>query len=531
MRVRLFYTVVFLVCAAVGVLLAQPLPTTVLQLLSRNNTWTGMQTFLDFRLDPLLPADTNNRLYTDGTNLYWESATIVGAGGTTTPHNLLSSTHPDTLAASPPIRGDLVVANSTPVWARFSIGAAGTVLRSTGTDPAWSTDGSALTALNATQLTSGTVPLARISGLTNTEVDGAAAIAWTKISKTGSSLADLTTRSAADLSSGTLPDARLSSNVSLFGASVSTSEIDTGAITSTKVADFGCSAGQAMTWQLTGWTCGTFGTGSGSVTSVALAAPAFLTVSGSPITTSGTLTLSLATQTANTVFAGPTGGAPASPTFRALVNADFPLTGVGAGTYTKVTVNTAGFVTAGLTDIDLATDVAATVLPFANGGTGLSAASDDTVPVSTGSAWTATTVSNCTTTPLGYTQATNLFGCLTTLSGMTAITSTTLTGTTVNASSSLVVGSGSSVTKIVTGTTTYDPGSITDQTSVTTTLTVTGAAVGQVCMAALSTIDSENLAVSAFPSGADTVRVVIVNVSGGNLSPGSGTLRATCMAH
>jgi len=39
-------------------------------------------------------------------------------------------------------------------------------------------------------------------------VDAAAAIDWSKISKTGSSLADLTTRSASDLSSGTLPAAR-----------------------------------------------------------------------------------------------------------------------------------------------------------------------------------------------------------------------------------------------------------------------------------------------------------------------------------
>jgi hypothetical protein len=61
--------------------------------------------------------------------------------------------------------------------------------------------------IDATALT-GFVPLASISGLTNTQIDAAAAIAWSKISKTGSSLADLTTRSAADLTTGTLPDAR-----------------------------------------------------------------------------------------------------------------------------------------------------------------------------------------------------------------------------------------------------------------------------------------------------------------------------------
>lgn len=42
-------------------------------------------------------------------------------------------------------------------------------------------------------------------------------IPWVNVSKTGSSLADLTTRNAADLTTGTLLDARLSSNVTLGG--------------------------------------------------------------------------------------------------------------------------------------------------------------------------------------------------------------------------------------------------------------------------------------------------------------------------
>ena len=65
--------------------------------------------------------------------------------------------------------------------------------------------------------------------------------------------------------------------------------------------------------------------GSGTVTSVALSTPGvFYTVSGSPITTSGTLTLNLVSQNANTVFAGPTTGVAAQPTFRSLVSADIP---------------------------------------------------------------------------------------------------------------------------------------------------------------------------------------------------------------
>ena len=66
------------------------------------------------------------------------------------------------------------------------------------------------------------------------------------------------------------------------------------------------------------------GSGTGIVTSVGLALPAQLTVTVSPITTSGSLTATWATETANYIFAGPTTGAVATPTFRALVAADIP---------------------------------------------------------------------------------------------------------------------------------------------------------------------------------------------------------------
>lgn len=74
----------------------------------------------------------------------------------------------------------------------------------------------------------------------------------------------------------------------------------------------------------------------GSVTSVGLALPSIFTVSGSPVTTSGTLTGSLNTQSANLVFAGPSTGIPAVPTFRSLVATDIPalpyVTSVATGT-------------------------------------------------------------------------------------------------------------------------------------------------------------------------------------------------------
>jgi hypothetical protein len=62
----------------------------------------------------------------------------------------------------------------------------------------------------------------------------------------------------------------------------------------------------------------------GTVTSVALSLPSMFTVTGSPLTTTGTLTATLANQNANLVFAGPTSGGAAAPTFRSLVLADIP---------------------------------------------------------------------------------------------------------------------------------------------------------------------------------------------------------------
>lgn len=89
--------------------------------------------------------------------------------------------------------------------------------------------------------------------------------------------------------------------------------------------------------------------------SVGLAAPAEFVVSGSPVTEMGTLTLSKAAQAANTVWAGPVGGGPAVPTFRALTLSDYPavasgdiLVGTGSGVAATTIVADPGIlVTAG----------------------------------------------------------------------------------------------------------------------------------------------------------------------------------------
>jgi hypothetical protein len=80
----------------------------------------------------------------------------------------------------------------------------------------------------------------------------------------------------------------------------------------------------------------TTASGVGTVTSVALTVPSILSVSGSPITSSGTFAVTLASQTANTVLAGPTSGGAAVPSFRALVAADIPTPGAGSIAWTAV---------------------------------------------------------------------------------------------------------------------------------------------------------------------------------------------------
>lgn len=147
------------------------------------------------------------------------------------------------------------------------------------------------------------------------------------------------------------------------------------------------------------------GGGSGTVTSVALAdgstSPIYA-ITGSPVTTSGTLTFTLSNQSANTVFAGPTVGGAAQPTFRSLVVADIPALPYASSTLTDSHIfvgnvgnvatdvavsgdltlaNTGAFTIANLAvtnakianaTIDLTTKVTG-VLPIANGGTNSSA--------------------------------------------------------------------------------------------------------------------------------------------------------------
>jgi hypothetical protein len=74
------------------------------------------------------------------------------------------------------------------------------------------------------------------------------------------------------------------------------------------------------------------------------------------------------------------------------------------------------------------------------------------------------------------------------------------------------------------GSATYDPPNLADGAGATTTVTVTGAALGDFARASFS-LDLQGVTMTAWVSAADTVSVRFQNESGGALDLGSGALR------
>lgn len=116
------------------------------------------------------------------------------------------------------------------------------------------------------------------------------------------------------------------------------------------------------------------GSGAGSVTSVGLSMPSIFTVSGSPITGAGVLTAALAPQAQAQVLASPA-AATGTPSFRSLVAGDIPslpyVTSVGLSLPSIFTVSGSPVTTAGTLSASLASQSQALVLasPAASSGT------------------------------------------------------------------------------------------------------------------------------------------------------------------
>lgn len=90
---------------------------------------------------------------------------------------------------------------------------------------------------------------------------------------------------------------------------------------------------------------------------------------------------------------------------------------------------------------------------------------------------------------------------------------------------------GSVVAKHLSATGTYDPPNVTAGSQTSTTLSVSGAAVGDTATCGHTTVTADLWQISCYVSAADTVRVVLKNHSGGAIDAASGTLRADVWKH
>jgi len=162
----------------------------------------------------------------------------------------------------------------------------------------------------------------------------------------------------------------------------------------------------------------TSGGGSGTVTSVGLSAPAFLSVGGSPVTSSGTLALTYS-GTALPVANGGTGQTTANNALNALLPSQTSQSGKvlstdgtntswiasgGTGTVTSVALSAPAFLTVSGSPVTasgtLALSYSGTALPVANGGTGATSATaafDALAPSQTGNSGKYLTTNGSTT--------------------------------------------------------------------------------------------------------------------------------------
>jgi trimeric autotransporter adhesin len=356
----------------------------------------------------MLIFDTNQVYYHDGTA--WN--TIGGSGGGKTytlsvngSNQLVLSDGTTSTPINVPIAGDVT---GTTLGSTTVTGIQGkpvtSPLPTTGTqflayDAAQSkwvfqTPTGSVPALSATQVLTG-------NGTTNTGTvlsgdasinAGVLTIGPGAITSTKLAASSVSGGSSGTIADGTITSADLASNINIAtsGTLAAGATIVSGLTVSGTTTTFNT---RAYVWPSTVAGASTFlkndgagnlswAAGSGTVTSVGLIMPSIFSVAGSPITTTGTLNATLATQNANLVFAGPSSGAALAPSFRALAAADIPNiaesqvtnlttdlankvtanTAITGATNTKITYDAKGLVTAGgpLTVSDLPTMTATT---------------------------------------------------------------------------------------------------------------------------------------------------------------------------
>lgn len=94
----------------------------------------------------------------------------------------------------------------------------------------------------------------------------------------------------------------------------------------------------------------------------------------------------------------------------------------------------------------------------------------------------------------------------------------------------LIIGGGQTIEKHYSATKTWDPGSVSDAAQTTTTVTVTGAALGDEVTCSFS-LDLQAMQLTGYVSATDTVTCVLRNGTGAPIDLNSGTLRASVWRH
>lgn len=153
------------------------------------------------------------------------------------------------------------------------------------------------------------------------------------------------------------------------------------------------------------------------VTSVGLAAPSIFSVTNSPVTSTGTLTFAYSGAQGDLLYAS---GATALAALAKDANA------------TRYLANTGTSNNPAWAQVNLTNGVTGT-LPVASGGTNLTAATDDTVPVGNGTTWQAKNLPDCQDTSgnhFNYNSTTNTFTCGTSSAGTSGSFSANFTGCT-----------------------------------------------------------------------------------------------------
>jgi hypothetical protein len=179
----------------------------------------------------------------------------------------------------------------------------------------------------------GYASLSLAGGIVNADISASAAIAYSKLSLAGRIVDADVSASAAIAGTKVAPDFGNQKIRTLVGLEFEEGGYKTllQAATGGQSADLTLSLppdagtnGQVLQTNGSGELSWVTVAGTGTVTSVDLAVPAEFTLSGNPITTAGTITIAKANQNANLVYAGPSSGGAAQPTFRSLAIADLP---------------------------------------------------------------------------------------------------------------------------------------------------------------------------------------------------------------